>query len=427
MKIEAEVIVIGAGAAGMLAAGKAARQGVNVILLEKNQKVGRKIGITGKGRCNCTNDCDEREFLENVVTNPRFLYSSIHQFTPEDTRELLRENGLETKVERGRRVFPVTDRSFDVIDALLRFVKTSGAKVMTEQEVQKVMVEKDGSFTLHTKDNTFHTKALILATGGISYPSTGSTGDGLRFCEGFGLEVLDLKPALIPLTVKESFCKDLMGLTLKNVKVTYTLGEKGKTIYEDFGEMLFAHFGVTGPTVLSASSYLQQYLRKKHLTFQEADFHLHIDLKSALTEEMLDLRVRKDLEKHHLKTMQGALEELLPVRLIKVVLQIAKIDPKTMAAQLKKDERARLVHTLKDLTLSLSGTRPIEEATVTQGGVNVKELDPSTMMVKTIPGLFLAGEMVDVDALTGGYNLQIAFSTGALAGTAAAKFTTPSL
>ena len=420
--METEILIIGGGAAGLMAAGRAAKSGCKVVLLEKNAKVGRKIGITGKGRCNCTNDCDMREFMENVVTNPRFLYASLAAFSPQDLRQLLEENGTPTKVERGRRVFPETDRSFDVIDALLKYAKRSGAKVMCDQEVTSMTAMKDGTFLAKTKSEEFHAKALILCTGGLSYPATGSTGDGFAFADELGLTILEPQPALIPLTTKEPWAKDLMGLSLKNVQVRYTLGKEGKEVYEDFGEMLFTHFGVTGPTVLSASSYLQKVLRTKKMSFEEADFHLHIDLKSALDEDTLDQRLLKDLEKYHLKSMQGAMEDLLPRRLIKVVLKEAKIDPKTIAAQLTREERRRLLLTLKDLTLTVTGTRPIEEATVTQGGVSVKEVDPSTMMVKLIPGLFLCGELLDVDGLTGGYNLQIAFSTGYLAGWKASEY-----
>ncbi len=420
--METEIVIIGGGAAGLMAAGRAAKSGRKVVLLEKNAKVGRKIGITGKGRCNCTNDCDTREFLENVVTNPRFLYASLAAFAPQDTRDLLEENGTPTKVERGKRVFPVSDRSFDVIDALLRYAKKSGARVLCDQEARSLTAERDGTFTVQTQEEAFHAKAVILCTGGLSYPSTGSTGDGFRFADQLGLTLVDMVPALIPLTTKESFCKELMGLSLKNVGVRYSLGKDGKTIYEDFGEMLFTHFGVTGPTVLSASSYLQRYLKQKHLNFEEADIHLHIDLKSALSEDVLDQRLLKDLEKYHQKILLTALEDLLPKRLIGVVLKEAGVDPRQTAAELKREERKKLVRVLKDLTLTITGTRPIEEATVTQGGVSVREVDPSSMMVKLIPGLFLCGEILDVDGVTGGFNLQIAFSTGYLAGMKAAEY-----
>ena len=417
-----DVIVIGGGAAGLLAAGSAAEAGAKTLLLEKNDKVGRKIVITGKGRCNVTNAAEPKAFMENIVTNPRFLYSALSRFGSEELRKLIEDHGTKLKVERGERVFPGSDRSFDIVDALLKYVKGSGAQIHTGEAMISLNVRGDGSFAVKTNREERVAKSVVIATGGLSYPTTGSTGDGHKVLEGLGLDVTDLRPSLIPFTVREAWCSELMGLSLRNIAVSITGQGKSKPLFEDFGEMLFTHFGVSGPVILSGASRMQAWLRKKKLTYQEADLVLHIDLKPALSAEELDKRLQKDLETYAVKDYRNALDELLPRKLIPVFVRLSMIDPVKKAGDLTKEERQRIGRLLKDFTLHLTGTRPIEEAIVSMGGVSVKEMDPSTMMVKMIPGLFVAGELLDVDALTGGFNLQIAFSTGRAAGIGAAEY-----
>lgn len=420
-----DVIVIGAGAAGLLAAGKAAEAGARTLLLEKNAKVGRKIGITGKGRCNVTNACDQQSFMENIVTNAKFLYSACTQFTAQDTMALVEKQKVPLKIERGNRVFPVSDKAFDIIDALLHYAKKAGAHVQTQQEVQKVEpFEEAGErrFIVRTQTQMAEARCIVLSTGGLSYSSTGSTGDGHRMAEELGLELVPGLPGLIPFTVREKWCRDMMGVSLKNTAIYITQGANGKKLYEDFGEMLFTHFGVSGPVILSASSKIQAYLRKKKLSFAAADLCLHIDMKSALDWGALDQRILKDFEKYKAKNFQNALTDLLPRKMIPVIVKLSGIDPMQKVSDISKTQRQKLAHLLKDLQLSISGTRPLEEAIITMGGISVKELEPSTMMVKKHPGLFAAGELLDIDALTGGFNLQLAFATGAAAGTAAAKY-----
>lgn len=421
----ADVIVVGAGAAGMMAAARAASMGCSVLLLEKNQKVGRKIGITGKGRCNLTNNCDMREFMTHVVNNPRFLYSSLSRFAPADMIALMEENGVPVKTERGRRVFPDSDRSFDVIDGLLGLVKRSGARVLCGRNVDSISFDPGRNlFTARTGSEQFSAPAMIVTTGGLSYPSTGSTGDGLRWASHLGLDVTDCRPSLVPFTCRELWCRELMGLSLKNISIRIRREEdhSSEPLFSEFGEMLFTHFGVSGPVILSASSFIQQYLRKKHLAYEQAGLVLSIDLKPALDKETLDKRLIRDLETYHNSEMRHALEDLLPKRLISIVLKEADVRPNKVAHDLTREERQRLVDVLKDLPLHITGCGGYNEAIITMGGVSVKEIDPSTMMVKTIPGLFMAGEMLDVDAVTGGYNLQIAFTTGRAAGEGAARF-----
>jgi len=417
-----DVCVVGGGAAGLLAAGKAAEDGAKVLLLEKNDKVGRKIVITGKGRCNVTNAADPRTFMDNLVTNPRFLYSALSQFDSADLRKLITEQGTELKVERGDRVFPVSDRSFDIVDALLRYVKSRKAEIRTGEAMRELKPLENGLWVVKTEREAITAKSVILATGGMSYPVTGSTGDGHKAAEKLGLHVTDLRPSLIPFTVKEAWCRELMGLSLRNIAVRITGQGKSKALFEDFGEMLFTHFGVSGPVILTGASRMQAWLRRKKLRYEEADLVLHIDLKPALTEEELDKRLQRELEAQAAKDYRNALDELLPRKLIPVFVRLSMIDPVKKAGDLTKEERLRVGRLLKDLTLHLTGTRPIEEAIVTMGGVDVKEIDPATMMVKMIPGLFMAGELLDVDALTGGFNLQIAFSTGFAAGRGAAAY-----
>lgn len=416
-----DVVVIGAGAAGLIAAGKAAEAGARTLLLEKNEKVGRKIGITGKGRCNVTNACDERAFMENIVTNARFLYSACAHFKAQDVMQLLEIHGVPLKVERGNRVFPVSDRAFDVIDGLLRYVKKAGAAVQTQQQVRGIAVCEQG-FVIQTNHGAFETRAAVLCTGGLSYSSTGSSGDGHAMAAKLGLKLIPGVPGLIPLVVNEDWCRDLMGVSLKNTAIRITQGPEGKTVYEDFGEMLFTHFGVSGPIILSASSRIQAYLRKKKQSFEEAGLWLHVDLKSALTAQELDQRLLRDFEKYRTRNFQNALTDLLPRKMIPVVVKLSEIDRGQKVSDLTRQQRQKVGMLLKDLRLSIRDTRPLEEAIVTMGGIAVQELVPATMMVKKQPGLFAAGELLDIDALTGGFNLQLAFSTGAAAGIGAAEF-----
>jgi len=437
-----DVIVIGAGAAGMLAAGKAAQTGARTLLLEKNEKVGRKIGITGKGRCNVTNACDERTFMTNIISNPRFLYSALDRLSSQDVMDLLEENKVKLKVERGNRVFPVSDRSFDIIDGLLRFAKKAGAKVQTGETMLRIIPQYENEakpqndedvaadkaiqsptyFLVQTDKQMLEARAVILTTGGLSYPVTGSNGDGHRVAKALGVDIVPGVPGLIPLTTKETWCKDMMGVSLKNTGIRITLGPEGKTVYEDFGEMLFTHFGVSGPMILSAASHLQAYLRKKKQTFAQADFCLHIDLKTGLDSDALDLRLQRDFEKYNTRNFGNALDDLLPRKMIPVMVKLTQIPAQQKVSDISKEQRRRLGRLLKDLRLTVTGTRPLEEAIVTMGGIAVKEVQPSTMMIKKVPGLFAAGELLDIDALTGGFNLQLAISTGAAAGEAAAEY-----
>ena len=435
-----DVIVIGAGAAGLLAAGKAAQAGARTLLLEKNEKVGRKIGITGKGRCNVTNACDDRTFMANIISNPRFLYSALDRLSSQDVMDLLEENKVKLKVERGNRVFPVSDRSFDIIDGLLRFAKKSGAKVQTGESMLRVLpqyaakpqkdegaaseaaIQSPTHFLVQTDKQILEARCVILTTGGLSYPVTGSNGDGHRTAKALGIDMIPGVPGLIPLTTKENWCRDMMGVSLKNTGIRITLGPEGKTVYEDFGEMLFTHFGVSGPMILSAASHLQAYLRKKKQTFAQADFCLHIDLKTGLDSDALDQRLQRDFEKYNTRNFGNALDDLLPRKMIPVMVKLTQIPAQQKVSDISKEQRKRLGRLLKDLRLTVSGTRPLEEAIVTMGGIAAKEVQPSTMMIKKVPGLFAAGELLDIDALTGGFNLQLAFSTGAMAGEAAAEY-----
>lgn len=415
-----DLIVIGAGASGLMGAYAAAMAGLDVLVLEKNAKAGRKIGISGKGRCNLTNHCDEKAFIDHVVTNPRFLYTAIHLLPPEKMMRLIEENGTKLKTERGGRVFPVSDRSFDVIDALLAMVKRSKARIRFDTQVLDVQKTEEG-FAVVTAGEKLLSRCVLLATGGLSYPSTGSTGDGFRIARSFSLTVEEPRPALIPLVSSDPICRDLMGLSLKNTGFLVT-DHSGKKIFQDLGEMLFTHFGISGPLVLSASSYIQAYLRKHKLSFQDAGIKVFIDLKPALDPQTLDKRILRDFEKYHLKELSGAMKDLVPHRLISKLIGRAGLDPGKRADQITKEERGRLVSVMKALTIDIQNTRPIEEAIVTSGGIEVTEFCPKSMMSKKCPGLFAAGELLNVDALTGGFNLQSAFSTGYAAGLGAADF-----
>ncbi len=407
-----KVIVIGGGAAGMMAACMAAIEGAQVTLLEKNEKTGKKIYITGKGRCNLTNACQREEFLENVITNPKFLYSAFAQLDNHAVMNFFEKAGCRLKTERGDRVFPVSDHSSDVIAALNGELKKNRVQVMLHTEVSELLLE-EGSVkgVLLSDGKKLHADAVIIATGGRSYESTGSTGDGYRFAKQAGHTIKDLRPSLVPFVVKEEWCKKLQGLSLKNVAVT--LKKEKKKIYEGFGEMLFTHFGVSGPLILSASSF---YTAK----YNGQEVLLTIDLKPAMDREQLDKRILRDFEENAGKQFKNALDKLLPAKLIPVMVELSGIDPHKKTSEVTKKERSRLVELFKELKLTVNGCRGYGEAIITGGGVNVKEIDPKTMGSRLVNGLYFAGEVMDVDALTGGFNLQIAWSTGALAGKSAA-------
>lgn len=414
-----KVIIIGAGAAGMMAAIAAASDGHDVTILEKNEKAGKKIYITGKGRCNITNACDVEELFNNVVTNRKFLYSAFYGFTNEDVVAMLNDAGLETKVERGSRVFPVSDRAGDVISTLVRIMKKHGVKIEYDTTVTELVTDRGDDAEADAGKREFITgvkcasgkvyqaDAVIVATGGISYPTTGSTGDGYGFAEKTGHSVTALSPALVPFTVLEEDVKELQGLALKNSGVTIYDGKK--KLYEDFGELLFTHFGVSGPTVLSASSYVAKKIKEHPL-------RLVIDLKPGLDAEQLDARVLRDFEEFMNKNFNNSLDKLLPKSLIPVIIKRSGIDEYKKVHEISREERMRLIDTIKNFEFTLTGLRGYNEAIVTQGGVSVKDVDPSTMESKKVKGLYFAGEVLDLDAVTGGFNLQIAWSTGHLAG-----------
>ena len=405
------VAVIGGGAAGMMAAIAAAENGASVVLIERNDRLGKKLRITGKGRCNVTNDCDTREFLEHVPTNPRFLYSALDCFSTEDTKSFFESCGVPLKVERGRRVFPVSDRAEDIVAAMVKRVKSLDVEMVTGR-VDGLITEDGAVKGCRIGDREIFADAVIIATGGRSYPGTGSDGDGYRLATEVGHSVLPLIPSLVPLTSGSRICPSLQGLSLRNVALKITDTATGKRIYEDFGEMMFTHFGMTGPMILSASAHLNGMSAGK--------YEAHIDLKPALDEKQLDSRVLSDFTKYANKDFINALSDLLPAKLIPVVVGLSGIDGRKKVNSVTREERASLCGVIKDLRVRIDGFRPIAEAIVTKGGVNVKEIAPGTMHSKICDGLYFAGEVIDVDAYTGGYNLQIAFSTGMLAGRSAA-------
>lgn len=398
--------VVGGGAAGMLASVLAARQGTEVHVYEKNEKLGKKLYITGKGRCNLTNACDMEELLGSVKSNPRFLYSAFYGFTNRDAMDFFEKEGLQLKVERGNRVFPQSDRSADVLDTLRRAMKTAGVQVHLNAEVKRISAD-GGRFCLEFADGkACRADRVFVATGGLSYASTGSTGDGYRFAKEFGLKVTDTCPSLVPFNVREEFVKRLQGLSLKNVSIKILDGKK--LLYEDFGEMLFTHFGVSGPLILSASSVCAKRLREKEL-------RLLLDLKPALSIEQLDARLLREFEAAKNRQFKNAVQGLFPAKLLPVMLELGGIDPEKKVHAVTKEERRRFAGRMKELELTLTGLRGYNEAVITKGGVSVKEIDPSTMESKKAPGLYFIGEVLDTDAVTGGFNLQIAWSTAAAA------------
>ena len=403
-----KVLVIGGGAAGMFAAISAAEEGHEVHLFEKNEKCGKKLYITGKGRCNLTNACEMEDLFNNVCSNSKFLYSSFYGFTNQDAIAFFEENGTKTKVERGERVFPLSDHSSDVIGALTRRMRALGVQVHLNIEAKEILTEEGRVTGLLFSDGTKETgDAVILATGGLSYPSTGSTGDGYRFAEKLGHKITDLSPALVPMNVKEEDCRRLQGLSLKNVRVSLSAGKK--CFYEDFGEMMFTHFGVTGPLILSASSQVPKKFRGQELT-------LSIDLKPALSPEQLDDRLLRDFSKEKNKQFKNVLGGLFPSKLIPVMVERSGIEPEKQVNAIEKTERLQFVEKIKNFRLTVTGFRDYNEAIITRGGVCVKEVNPSTMESKLVSGLFFAGEILDLDALTGGFNLQIAWATAYAAG-----------
>lgn len=404
-----QVVVIGGGAAGMMAAIAAGKAGHQVRLYEKNEKLGKKLFITGKGRCNITNGCDTEDFFGNIVRNAKFLYSSIYSFTNQDIIKLLEENGCPVKTERGNRVFPVSDKSSDVIKALSAEMKKQKVEIHLQEEAAGI-VEENGraaGIRLKRSGKMVAADAVILATGGLSYPSTGSTGDGYRFAGEFGHTTAALSPALVPFEVKEPVVKELMGLSLRNIQIRVLKGKK--VLYQEFGEMLFTHFGVSGPVLLSASSYVAGELKKEPLT-------LSIDLKPALSEEQLDARILRDFDELKNRQYKNALIHLLPAKMMPVIVDRSGICPEKKVHEITREERRRIVQEIKNFRLTLTGLRDYKEAIITQGGISVKEVNPSTMESRLLPGLYLAGELLDVDGVTGGFNLQIAWSTGYLAG-----------
>ena len=407
-----KVIVIGGGAAGMMAAIAAAQKGHKVILLEKNEKLGKKLFITGKGRCNVTNAADMDVLFQNICTNEKFLYSAFYGFDNTRVCDLLEQAGCPLKTERGDRVFPVSDHSSDVIAALQRELRKYQVDVHLHTEVKKILTkETDGNPVFCGVECADHKKIAaddcIVCTGGCSYASTGSTGDGYRFAEETGHKVTERKPALVPLEIRENWCRELMGLSLKNVEIRMQCGKK--TWYEGFGEMLFTHFGVSGPVVLSASSYAAKIIKKTPL-------RMDIDLKPALSKEQLDARILRDFDEAKNKQFKNSLNHLFPAKLIPVMIERSGIDPEKQVNEVTAEERKRLVDLTKAFSVTLTGLRGYNEAIVTQGGVNVKEVNPSTMESKKLQGLYFAGEVLDLDGVTGGFNLQIAWSTGMLAG-----------
>ena len=407
-----KIVVIGGGAAGMMAAIYASYGGAEVTLLEKMNACGKKLRITGKGRCNVTNDCTREEFLQNVPSNPRFLYGALSFFSTEDTMRFFEDAGVPLKVERGRRVFPISDKAEDIVRALTDRCKELGVRVLFER-AEELIVSEGKTMGVRVAERVLPADGVIVCTGGASYPRTGSDGDGYRLAKTVGHTVTPLLPSLVPIVSRDKVCAEMQGLSLKNVALTVRATASGKTVYEDFGEMMFTHFGLTGPMILSASAHLPDLTPGK--------YEASINLKPALDEKTLDARLLSDFHKYQNKDFQNALGDLLPAKMIPIVLRRSGIPPHKKVNSVTKEERRVLRELLQDFRVSLDGFRPLNEAIVTKGGVSIREINPKTMESKLCRGLYFAGEVLDVDAYTGGYNLQIAFATGALAGSSAAE------
>ena len=438
-----KVIVIGGGPAGLVSAISAATENNEVIVLEKMKEPGRKLLITGKGRCNITSSLPMEDFIKNIPGNGKFLYSAFNNFTNEDIIKLLKEQGVNVKIERGQRVFPVSDKAIDVRDALINKAKKLGVKIITNTKVENIITKKNEQvyiannsaenieknieekdiaegveFLLNGKKEYIKCNKVILATGGKSYPGTGSTGDGYEIAKKLGHTITKIVPSLVPLEAKEDsleVCKKLQGLSLKNVNVKFMDTEKNKVIYEDFGEMLFTHFGLSGPTILSGSAHLLRYKNLEEL-LKSGKIKIIIDIKPALSIEKLDERILRDFSTEKNKMFKNSLDALLPKKMIDTIIELSNINPNKKVNEITKKERENLVNLLKKFEITIKGFRPIEEAIVTAGGVTIKEINPKTMESKIINGLYFAGEIIDVDAYTGGFNLQIAYSTGYTAG-----------
>ncbi len=403
-----KVIVIGAGPAGMMAAITAVQNGAEVIIIEKNKRVGRKLMITGKGRCNVTNNCDVKDFISNVPTNGRFLYSAINSFTPQDAIDFFESSGLSLKTERGNRVFPVSDKAVDVVDAFNKMLTDKKCKVIYKA-VKNIKTENSKIISVKTVDEKeYFADSFIIATGGKSYPLTGCTGDGYKFAQKLGHTIITPKPSLVPIECKEHFCKELQGLSLKNIKIRINDTHTNKDIYTDFGELMFTHFGVTGPVILSGSAHIKN--------LESYRYNIYIDLKPALDIKQLEKRIQKDFDKNLNKDFSNSLGLLFPKSLIPVIIKLCSIEENTKCNQITKEQRLEFATLIKNLKLTIKDFRPIDEAIITSGGVSVLEINPKTMGSKLIDNLFFAGEIIDVDAYTGGFNLQIAYSTGYVSG-----------
>ena len=407
----ASVIVVGGGVAGMMAAVTAARSGADVILFEKNEKLGRKLRITGKGRCNVTNDCDKNEFLSNVATNQKFLFAAISRFSTADTKDFFEECGVPLKTERGKRVFPVSDKAQDIVSAMENACIEAGVRIINKK-VEGLIIEDKKVLGVIAGGENYGSNSVIVCTGGASYPKTGSSGDGYRFAKRAGHTVTEIRPSLVPLVAKGKLCARLQGLSLKNIGFKVKDTENGKVVYEDFGEMMFTHFGLTGPVVLSASAHLSDIESGKYVAC--------IDMKPALDHKMLDARILSDFSGAINKDFINSLDALLPQKMIDIVVGLSGIDARKKVNSITKEEREGLVNLIKNIEIQLIGFRSIDEAIITKGGIAVNEVSPKTMESKLVSGLYFAGEVLDLDAYTGGFNLQIAFSTATLAGENAA-------
>ncbi len=417
-----KIVIIGGGPAGMMAAisAKEANQEAEVIILEKMERLGRKLLITGKGRCNITSSLNISDFIKNVPGNGMFLYSAFNKYTNEDIIKFLEDKGVKVKEERGNRIFPASDKSQDVLDAFISRLKELKVKIKTNVEV--IRIEKGNNevkgvtYINNNKEEYMEADKIILATGGKSYSSTGSTGDGYKIAQELGHTITKIRPSLVPMeTYEKSLCKELQGLSLKNVGIKIIDIKNNKEIYNDFGEMLFTHFGVSGPTILSASAHILRYKDAEKL-LNEKQIKLFIDLKPALSMEKLDIRIRKDFEEVKNKQFQNSLDKLLPKKMINPIIALSEINPTKKVNEVTKEERLRIVNLLKNFQVTLKNFRDIEDAIITAGGISIKEINPSTMESKIIKNLYFAGEIIDVDAYTGGFNLQIAYSTGYVAG-----------